>query len=421
MIILTVLIDKPQSPFYKQLLGIVDDQLLHLKDTRGVFLLDKVHETNLKYFTNHILDKPWNNHLLLGILVYADKNLDMRTIVNLMAVNNPRLNDLFNTFDLHEMIEFDVETHMYQYLKGSIYQKHSDNMRSEFLRHYRTISYKTKKWITKKLNIEQQAYYQQYLLPLPSYDSRDFSFTKSAKEQAQNSRKNETDAIVPLLPQIRAEGHFRWNQLNRLRQAFLKACEESKRTNCELPLEFYYDEPERVGERFYYRLWDKPSFVLNHQDQFPPSTIKSAFKRTGVYSEENNHYFVEFVKAERLNDDEKVESLWFIELFENGVIGQWWKNLSDDEIIKKRELLYSWGYGNESIDGNSEPFYSKHKGIITPSTFVSLHKEKVEGTLFDVEPLYVALAFGLLALDIFTTTGARLNELLQISNTKECI
>ena len=30
--------------------------------------------------------------------------------------------------------------------------------------------------------------------------------TKSAKEQTQNTRKSETDAIVPLLPQIRAEG-----------------------------------------------------------------------------------------------------------------------------------------------------------------------------------------------------------------------
>lgn len=41
--------------------------------------------------------------------------------------------------------------------------------------------------------------------------------------------------------------------------------------------------------------------------------------------------------------------------------------------------------------------------------------------MFDIEPLYVATIFGLLALDIFTTTGARLNELLQLSNTKDCI
>ena len=48
-------------------------------------------------------------------------------------------------------------------------------------------------------------------------------------------------------------------------------------------------------------------------------------------------------------------------------------------------------------------------------------KDKAEGILFDVEPLYAGVTFGLLALDIFTTTGARLNELLQISYTKECL
>lgn len=48
-------------------------------------------------------------------------------------------------------------------------------------------------------------------------------------------------------------------------------------------------------------------------------------------------------------------------------------------------------------------------------------KDKAEGVLFDLEPIYAAATFGLLALDICTTTGARLNELLQICNTKECI
>src|SRR5690606_22659566 len=177
----------------------------------------------------------------------------------------------------------------------------------------------------------------------------------------------------------------------------------------------------RVGERFYFRLWDKPSFVWNHKDQFPASTLKAAYKRTGAYLEENNNYFVEFIKAERLKDDEEVEALWFMELLEKRVIGQWYKNLSDDEIQKKRELLYSWGYGEENSSKKSEPFNSTHKGIISPSVFVSRNKDKAEGILFDVEPLYAGVTFGLLALDIFTTTGARLNELLQISYTKECL
>ncbi|MFJ8530340.1 hypothetical protein [Bacillus sp. NPDC094106] len=149
--------------------------------------------------------------------------------------------------------------------------------------------------------------------------------------------------------------------------------------------------------------------------------MKSAYKCTGVYSEENNQYLVEFIKAERLVDDEEAEGLWFMELFEKGVIGIWYQNASDEEIQHKRELLYSWGYGDEGLKENPRPFDSEHRGIILPSRFVSLNKNIAKGTLLDVEPLYASVTFGLLAVDIFTTTGARLNELLQISNTRECI
>ncbi|MFC0472492.1 site-specific integrase [Halalkalibacter kiskunsagensis] len=418
---MTVFTDKSQSPFYEKLLGKVDEQLLHLQDARGIFLLDKVHEKNMNYYIRNVAKKPWNNHLLLSILIYADKNSDVRTIDYFIQLMNPRLNDLFNIFYFNKMTDFDVETHMYQYLKGTIFVEHSDSMRAELLNRYRNNSYLTKKWLTAKLTQEQQSYFEQYLFPMPSYDARDFSFTKSAMTQRHNTRKSETDAIVPMLPQIRAEGHFRWNQLHRLRQAFLKACEEAQTTKCALPLEFHYDEPERVGERFYFRLWDKPSFVLHHQDQFSASSLKAASNRTGAYSEEKNNYFVEFLKAERLEDDEEAEGLWFMELFEKDVVGSWNLNASDDELQQKRELLYSWGYGEEDSTKNSVPFLSMHKGIITPSTFVSRNQDIAEGILFDVEPIYAGITFGLLALDIFTTTGARLNELLQMNYSKECI
>ena len=42
VIILTISTIKPQSPFYEQLLGKVDEQLLHLRDAREYFCLDKV-------------------------------------------------------------------------------------------------------------------------------------------------------------------------------------------------------------------------------------------------------------------------------------------------------------------------------------------------------------------------------------------
>ncbi|ASS97561.1 site-specific integrase [Peribacillus simplex] len=417
---MTVSSPKPQSPFYEKLLGNVDKQLLHFRDTRDSFILDKMNEMYLKYFINNVVDKPWKDHLFLLMLFYREKNSNVRYIYRIVATINRRLSHLFEYYHLTEMEEFDTETHLYQYFKGSIFKEDSDSMRSLFLKEYTTCSYTTRKWVATKILKEQQEYFQQFIFPMPSYNASDFSFTKSAKEQAQRTRKSETDVIVPLLSEIRSEGNFRLEKLERLRNAYLKACERVKLQNVVLPLDFTYDEPERVGERYYFRLWDKPSFVLNHQDQFKTS-IKAAINRTGVYSDENNHYFVEFIKAEKLDEDEEAEGLWFIELFENGVVGQWTQNASDDEIKQKRELLNSWGYGEENSNRNTKPFFSTHKGILTPSTFVSIHKDKVDGVLLDVEPLYVAGTFGLLILDICTTTGARLNELLQINNSNECI
>lgn len=421
MITLTISTLKPQSPFYEQLLDKVDEQLLHFRDARDIFILDKMNEGYLKYYINYVVDKPWNNHIFLIMMVYKEKNLDVKTIEKIINIINSRLRNLFDYFHLTEMTDLNIETHMYQYFKGEIFEEHSDHIRAAFLSNYRSCSYSTNKWAQTKISNEQQEYFHHFIFLMPTYDSRDFSFTKAAKDQTKNSRKSETDAIVPLLPQIRAEGHFRRNQINRLRQAYLKACEQAKTPNGVIPLDFHYDEPERIGERFYFRLWDKKSFVLNHQEQFSKWTIKAAMTSTGRYSDDNNHYFVEFIKAERFKDDNEPEGLWFIKLFEYNVIGEWHNNVTDEEIKLKRKLLYEWGYGKEDLSENPTPFKSDHKGVLTPSTFVSIHKDKAKGILFDVEPLYAAATFGLLTLDICTTTGARLNELLQISNTKECI
>ena len=54
-----------------------------------------------------------------------------------------------------------------------------------------------KKWLIHTLSIEQQEYFEQFLFPIPLFNSSDFPFEKLATEHAQSSRKDETDAIVP--------------------------------------------------------------------------------------------------------------------------------------------------------------------------------------------------------------------------------
>ncbi|MDI6503684.1 site-specific integrase [Bacillus wiedmannii] len=416
---MTTKMNFPTSPFYEELTGKVDENILRLRDSRGVFLLDRLNEAPIKYFRNQCLDRPWQNQLLLAMLISGDKNLDAQTVCYIIKFMNVRFKDIFHAYDLQTFTDFDTEKHMYDYLKGLIYPEHSNSQRAEFLRRYKSVSYSTKKWLASKLSQEQQEYFQQFLLPMHMFDSRDFALYKQAKEQAQSTRKSETDAIVPHLPRIRAEANFRWNQMKRLRESFLTACKQVEQGNIMLPLEFNYNEPERIGERFYFRLWDKPSFVLYHKDKFTESIVNSARKRTGTYSEANNHYFVEFVKAERLEDNDVADGLWFAEILQEGVLGKWSSNGTEKEIERKRELLFSWGYGEEGTKNNPVPFFSMHKGVLSQSTFVSLYSGKAEGILIDVEPFYVATTFGLLTVDILTTTGARLNELLQLNSEKD--
>ena len=285
---------------------------------------------------------------------------------------------------------------------------------------YSGAEYTTKKWMFNNLSLEEQEYFKLFLLQPISFDPRDFSFRKLAKEQAQTIRKDETDVIVPMLPTIRAEANLRWNQIKRLRDAFHQQIQEVETKLLSLPIEFFYDEPERIGERFHFRLWDKPSFVLHHQTSFSENIIKQATQKKVTYSDKHNAYFLEFIRAESIEDNSEGEGLWFNELIGFNVLGNWNKNRPIEEHERILRFLSLWGYEQE-YEQKPKPFLSQHKGILTPTNFVTLHKDKVKGLLIDVEPFYAAFTFGLLATDILTTTGARINELLQINNTKECI
>lgn len=391
-----------------------------LQNSRSEFLIDKVDGRILNYLNNNCLIYDWKNHFLLITLIETAQNKDFRTIYRTIGTLSPRFKDVFTNFNITRFLDFDANVHLYAYLKSEIFPNDSNNKRSELLKCYSGAEYNTKKWIHNNLSFEEQGHYKQFLLQPTLFDSRDFSFQKLAIEQAQTIRKDETDAIVQMLPTIRAEANLRWNQMKRLRDAFHQQIQEVETKSLSLPIEFFYDEPERIGERFHFRLWDKPSFVLHHETEFSKIIIKQATQKKITYSDKNNAYFLEFIRTESIEDESEGEGFWFNELIKFNVLGAWYNNRPIEEHERILEFLSLWGYEQEHQQKPS-PFSSGHKGILTPSTFVTLHKDKAKGLLIDVEPFYAACTFGLLAIDILTTTGARINELLQINNTKECI
>lgn len=114
---MTTITDLPISPFYNKLIGKVDEHLFHLRDNRGVFLLDKLGEDPIKYFLNQCLNTPWKNQLLLYMLISGERNLDNHGIRVVTGTLNRRFREIFQAYDLQTFADFNTEKHMYEYLK----------------------------------------------------------------------------------------------------------------------------------------------------------------------------------------------------------------------------------------------------------------------------------------------------------------
>jgi hypothetical protein len=96
-------------------------------------------------------------------------------------------------------------THVEQYLSGQILKEHSDRQRQSFLTFYGSLTFNLNKWVGSKFTTEKQEELAPYVLPLLPFDNRDFSVRDKAITTAKNKRKEDTSAVTPLLPEIRAE------------------------------------------------------------------------------------------------------------------------------------------------------------------------------------------------------------------------
>ncbi|NRR22797.1 site-specific integrase [Brevibacillus sp. MS2.2] len=404
----------------------IAEHLRDLRDKNGISLWQQVHQKNINYFNKNCIGYPWTNHLALVMLVRALNNQDPHSIKCTQVSLHSRFKDLFAYFDLTTMEQWEPDRHMYEYLKKIVLPEHTDHQRYRFFVNYHASLILENQWFTTKLSEQQKTNIKPFLLPITLINKEEFSFSRTIIEKQQAWRKNETDAIVPHYVKIRAEAHLRWNRLNRLRNKYREVVNKIT-SKTSLPIEFWYDDIDtnlehQNGERFYFRLWDRSSFVLAHPENYSSDTLGHAKRRTSSYAKEE--FFLEFIKAEDVKTGSSVgcEGFWFSDLLCYKVIGKWYAGCPDEEKDIKKQFLLQWGYGDEH---NKElypaPFDAEIGGLLKQGQFVTMNQENAEGVLINVEPLYAAATFGVAAVDILTTTGARANELLQISSTKECI
>jgi hypothetical protein len=391
---------------------------------------DRVDRKLMNYINASVAGTPWANHLafLLAVLTcYAQ--LDRKTVMNTLSHLHCRFETIFRAYGLTHFAQWNPETHAPRYMHDPEL-KDSLSARNLFLRYYTSATGHLLRYLHSLPTDERPMYQRWALPPLPPGMSERLQRSKEVQEVQAMRRKAESDAVTPHFGRIRGEAHVRWNELHRLRQKFREVVTLVQSGNAEPPVSFSYEEPRR-GLRLHFTLWDRSSFVIAHFKQYHSSNVTKARNKKDQYQPGRNHYFLEFTGADHLNDAAAPRDpdalLWFGDLLRYEVIGRYATSGTAEEVQRKQAYLRSWGYGTEESEEESTPFHPNHPGLLAGShaegTSDSMDEaqQRTNGLLLLVEPLFAAATFGLACLDFFTTTGARMTELLQLSLSPDCL
>jgi len=393
-----------------------------------------VHGRIVRYLFRHVANTLWADHLALVAAVLSARRRDVATVEAIIQEIHRLLSALFPALGLKTMAEWDADRYLASYIKGEVVPHHSQSTRQRSLKRYTSGSRQVWNWLETLPHAERQTY-QRFAFPVINpLRYEELSQEKEILQQQQAHRKAETEALVPHFAQLRAESHYRYNRLARLRFAYQQALGEVLPDHSNLPLEFSYEEGDPAQERLSFKLWDRRSFVLHpeHSIWYSPSNISSARRGTVQFSDEGNQVFLEFVTAERISGDAPAEGLWFTDLLRLSLLGAKARQGNEQIIAVKQAWCHQWGYGEEHSEGRVAPFSTKCPGLLvwpnTPASrcggngrFIAQAQLRTDKVFIPVEELYCGATFGLLALDLLTTTGMRSNELYQINLLPECL
>jgi hypothetical protein len=391
---------------------------------------DQVERRFMNYITVKIAGRPWCNHLalFLGVATCYAK-LDRQSIKARLHAMHCRFDMIFTTYQLTDFSEWEPVEHLTRYMNDP---EGLDSLetRVEFMRSY-TALVRTLAVYLQALPAEMRALYRQWSLPaLPAGVRAQIAHDQDVRDLQAQRRKADSDAVSPFFAQMRGEAHLRWNALARLRQKYHEVVAQVEAGKATPPVSFSYEEP-RYKQRLHFLLWDRPSFILAHGQKYSFQARSKARNKRLEYSPERNHFFLEFVGTENLADASAPRSretlLWFGDLLYHELLGELANCGTPEEIQRKQAYLRSWGYGEPGEDNPTRPFSSGHEGLLTETrlsgrgNFLQAARQRASGSLLTIDSLYDGATFGLAALDFFTTTGARMNELLQLRLSPDCL
>jgi hypothetical protein len=417
---------KPVEQIWQRFQEMVDPQVLSAPRINW----EKVPLKLIIYLCNQTVDTPWSDHLALLIAIsICHAKVKLSTTHNYLVSLHCRFKTLFLHYGLSQLDEWHPDDHITCYLNDPALSD-SFHTRQEFLRSYTASTRILEAYFASLLPAESTTLLRWKLPSLAAGVRERLNRHKEVEEGQVLRRKAESDAVTPHFARIRGEAHLRWNEIHRLREKVREIVALVQAGKANAGLAFSYEEP-RYKKRLHFILWDRSSFVLAHAEKYDVGTIRSAKHKTKQYLPERNHYFLEFTGAEHLTGNDSLPDpdwlFWFGDLLRGQLIGDFSKRGTAEEVKAKHAYLHSWGYGTEEEIDVTYPFVSDNQGILQgihsdgTAAFMKYAEQRTEGILLLVEPIFVAVTFGLAALDFITTTGARMSEMLQFRLSTDCL
>jgi hypothetical protein len=380
------------------------------------------------HLARRALEEPWGLHLVLAAFVLAARRLQPNTLIGYIGNLHTTFRELFGEAGLASMDDWNPDLLIPAYQDGELLPTHSQGRRTLFWGHYSSLANHGRRWL-EALPADLQSAYRPYVLRMPDpfvVNGRSKQIEVLRRQQA--TRKAEVAAIVPYLMQIRAQAHFRFNRMERFRTAFHAARKEVEQHGRDvLPLAFSYEEGTASSkamprQRLHFRLWDREAFLETHPEADSRGRGRSRL-RIHTSAATRQRLLVELVRVESLRPGVEPDSFWFLELLERDLLGSRPLQGRREERAAKQAWLRSWGYGDDTQSRHSSPFATGLRGILAwpaEDALFSRLAARHGVTLIPVEALYVGAVFGVLAVDIFTTTAMRMNEALQIRIEPDC-
>lgn len=383
----------------------------------------------LRYLEDRVGAVPWAVHLHIVAFVMSQEGLRAGTVMNTVQTLHMRFRTLFDALQIQSMAEWVPWEHIPAYLAGELVLEHSAATRLAFWHSYSSAARHCTNWF-QSLPPEEQEYLSPFIL-LRIRLPQALRLIRESKLRCQctQARTGALDPTAYHLLELREAAHQRYQMLSNLHEVYLRTLQERRQCSSSFPIEFcLYANDKRTSEQaqpglYHCRVWDRRSFVLLHAENYSGTTVAQALSYQNAFETDKSIPLLEILDQEH-SIASSTGSLWFSELLRNDLLGKHATWGARAVLASKQAWLQAHGYIQQGVD-RLAPFDTDISELLGwPSSYQITHfiakaQQVAEGVFVPLESLYHAATIGLLALDLCTTTGLQVSELLRLRLSPE--